>query len=106
MFFFYKVVEGLVPALPSENFLKKETRKRRKIKPTTNKDFVTTNLVENYVRNNDKCFIVQQCKTSEFRNSFFVKTVREWNSLDNASVYTKTVVEFGSSIRQGLAMEN
>lgn len=104
--FFYKVVEGLVPALPSENFLKKESRSRRKIKTTTKKDFVTTNIVDNYVRNNDRCYNVQTCNTTELSESFFIKTVREWNALDNNTVNAPTVVAFGNLIRQGLAMDN
>ena len=104
--FFYKVVEGLVPALPSENFLKKESRSRRKIKTTTKKDFVTTNIVDNYVRNNDRCYNVQTCNTTELSESFFIKTVREWNALDNNTVNAPTVVAFGNQIRQGLAMDN
>ena len=70
--FFYKVVEGLVPALPSENFLtKNRSRQRRRIKTTTNKDFVTTNIVDHHIRNNNKCFDIQDCKTTQFRESFF-----------------------------------
>ena len=58
--FFYKVVEGLVPALPSENFLtKNRSRQRRRIKTTRNKDFVTTNIVDHHIRNNNKCFDIQ-----------------------------------------------
>ena len=106
--FFYKVVEGLVPALPSENFLKTETsRPRRKIKTTTQKDFLTVNIVDNFIRNNDRCFKVQTCKTTELKESFFIKTAREWNALDNNIVNAPTVVTFRNSlIRQGLAMDN
>ena len=105
--FFYKVVEGLVPALPSENFLKKETRQRRKIKTTSKKDFVTVNIVDNYVRNNDRCYNVQTYKTTELKESFFIKTVREWNALDNEIVNAPTVATFRNNLmRQGLAMDN
>ena len=105
--FFYKVVEGLVPALPSENFLKKETRQRRKIKTTTKKDFVTVNIVDSYVRNNDRCYNVQTYKTTELKESFFIKTVREWNALDNDIVNAPTVATFRNNLmRQGLAMDN
>ena len=86
------MVEGLVPALPSENFLKKETRQRRKIKTTTKKDFVTVNIVDSYVRNNDRCYNVQTYKTTELKESFFIKTVREWNALDNVTVNAPAVV--------------
>ena len=101
------MVEGLVPALPSENFLKKETRQRRKIKTTTKKDFVTVNIVDSYVRNNDRCYNVQTYKTTELKESFFIKTVREWNALDNDIVNAPTVATFRNNLmRQGLAMDN
>ena len=77
-----------------------------KIKTTTKKDFVTTNIVDNYVRNNDRCYNVQTCNTTELSESFFIKTVREWNALDNNTVNAPTVVAFGNLIRQGLAMDN
>ena len=87
--------------------MKKESRQRRKIRTTTKKDFVTVNIVDNYLINNDKCYNIQNCNTTELNESFFLKTVREWNALDNNIVNAPTVAAFGNRLmRQGLAMDN
>ena len=105
--FFYKVVEGLVPALPSENFLTKDKRQRRKIKTTTKQDFITSNIVDRRIRNNDKCFDTKDCKTPQFKESFFNKTTEEWNALDNNIVNAPSAASFNHRIlQQGLAMKN
>ena len=106
--FFYKVVEGLVPALPSENFLRKDrSRQRRKIKTTTRKDFITSNIVDQHIRNNDKCFDTKDCNTIQLRESFFIKTTKDWNTLDNNIVNAPTAETFRNHLlQQGLAMEN
>ena len=51
----YKVVEGLVPAIKTEDYLTK-SRQRRIIKPKRFDDYVNTNIVENSVKNNTKSF--------------------------------------------------
>jgi hypothetical protein len=55
--FFYKVVEELVPAIPPQNFLVR---------------FVLSNIIDTYIRNNDRCYSIKPCKTDQFRNSFFL----------------------------------
>jgi hypothetical protein len=50
------VVEGLVPALPLQKFLMLK-KKGRRIKTTKQQDFVTTNIIKNYSRNNDRAYI-------------------------------------------------
>ena len=106
--FFYKVVEGLVPALPSENFLTKDkSRQRRKIKTTTKQDFITSNIVDRRIRNNDKCFDIKDCITPQFKESFFNKTTEEWNALDNNIVNAPSAASFNHRLlQQGLAMKN
>ena len=102
------MVEGLVPALPSENFLTKDkSRQRRKIKTTTKQDFITSNIVDRHIRNNDKCFGIKACKTPQFRESFFIRTTKEWNTLDNDTVNAPSAASFSHRIlQQGLAMNN
>ena len=102
------MVEGLVPALPSESFLKKDkSRQRRKIKTTTKKDFITSNIVDKHIRNNDKCFDTQACQTTQLSESFFIKTTKDWNALDNNIVNAPTAVNFKHQLlQQGLAMNN
>ena len=102
------MVEGLVPALPSENFLTKDkSRQRRKIKTTTKQDFITSNIVDRRIRNNDKCFDIKDCITPQFKESFFNKTTEEWNALDNNIVNAPSAASFNHRLmQQGLAMKN
>jgi hypothetical protein len=79
------VVEGLVPALPPQKFVSAQKQGRR-IKTIKQQDFVTTNIIKNYSRNNDRAFSVPHCRTEQQKNSFFVRTISDWNQLDNTIV--------------------
>jgi antibiotic biosynthesis monooxygenase (ABM) superfamily enzyme len=48
---FYKVVEGLVPAIASEDYLK-ETRNKRKRKAKQYEGFETSNIIDRQTVNN------------------------------------------------------
>ncbi|KAH3800913.1 hypothetical protein DPMN_154556 [Dreissena polymorpha] len=48
LIFFYKMVEGLVPALPNQYFLTPVRQSKRRVTPTTFSDFKVDNIVENY----------------------------------------------------------
>ena len=93
----YKVVEGLVPAIKPEDYLTK-SRQRRTIKPKRFDDYVNTNIVENYIKNNTKSFDRIQCNTDQYRNSFFSKTILEWNLEENI-VSATSVESFKSALR-------
>lgn len=97
--FFYKVVEGLVPALPTEKFLVPQ-KTGRLVRSTSrrNPDFNFTNPIENYTRNNDKCYNIQHCRTEQLKNSFFVRTAVDWNHLDNTAVHADSVDSFRTII--------
>ena len=89
----YKVVEGQVPAIQPEHYLQRQ-RQKRTVRARQFSDCVQTNLVENYVTNHSKCFKVIHAKTDQFKNSFFIKTVPEWNRLSESIVQTNTVSSF------------
>jgi hypothetical protein len=94
----YKVVEGLVPAIKPEDYLTKG-RQRRTIKPKRFVDYVNTNIVENSVKNNTKSFDIIQCNTEQYRNSFFNKTILEWNHLEENIVSATSIESFKSALR-------
>ncbi|KAH3871245.1 hypothetical protein DPMN_034439 [Dreissena polymorpha] len=48
LIFFFKVVEGLVPAMPSQDFLTPVWQSKRRITPKHFKDFKANNIVEQY----------------------------------------------------------
>ena len=81
-----RVVEGSVPGLPPVNFIKEHNQNKRKITPKQYSDCVTSNIIIRSARKNSKALEVPQGKTEEFRNSFFVKTVVDWNNLSDEYV--------------------
>jgi hypothetical protein len=79
----FKVVEGLMPAIPSSAYFEPVPNKRR-IRATRFSEFETTNIVTSHelILNNNKfmlAFNTKRCNTNIYRNSFFVRTVHDWN---------------------------
>ena len=70
--FFYKVVEGLVPPIPPEEFLQL-TRQKRQIRAKTYTSFVT---------------------------SYIMRTAIQWNHLENSVVHAETVEGFKSALHK------
>jgi hypothetical protein len=64
----YKVVEGLVPALPTDAFVT-----FRQIKPKTFGDCETSNPVEKHKTNNTKCLTIPNRRTPQYQNSFLIR---------------------------------
>ena len=91
--FLYKVVEGHVPAINIEHYLKSQ-RPERTIRAKQYEDFVTKNIIKNSVCNNSKCFKPIITKTENYRNSFFVKTVYDWNKLSEDIVTCDSLETF------------
>ena len=86
----YKVVEGLVPALPTNNF-DKLARPKRKIKAKHFEDHITTNIVVKHTCNNTKGLELPDYKKQQYQRSFFVDTVIHWNHLPNSVVHANSL---------------
>ena len=95
--FMYNVVEGLVPAIPADVFLKPQKPKRQ-IRSRKFTDYISKNLVDRHSVNNDRSFMVETCKTEQLKQSFFVKTVVEWNQLVTEVVRAETVESFRDAL--------
>ena len=55
----YKVVEGLVPAMPHQNFIELQKTKRQ-IRPRRGPHFDNkNNTLDKFIRNNDKCIVIK-----------------------------------------------
>jgi len=93
----YKVAEGLVPAIPATDYLK-PARVKRQIKAKQYSDCVTSNIIDKQVINNDRGFVVKNTNSNQYKNSFFVKTIIEWNHLDSRVVHAETVEGFKSAL--------
>ena len=93
----YKVVEGLVPGLPPQDFLS-QSKSRRQIKPRKFQDCETTNILTKQVKNNSKCFETVQATSNQYKHSFFVDTVIKWNQLEDNIVCAKSVEAFKTAL--------
>ena len=96
---FYKAVEGLVPAIASEDYLK-ETRNKRKRKAKQYEVFETSNIIDRQTVSNSRAFDLIHCKTDIRKHSFFSKTILDWNHLEDSVVCAKTVEGFSSALQQ------
>jgi hypothetical protein len=82
---FYKVVEGFVLAIASEDYLK-EVNNKRKRKAKQYEGFETSNIIDRQTVNNSRSFELIQFKTDIRKNSFFSKTIIDWNHLEDSVV--------------------
>ena len=69
LYFLFKVVEVLVPAINPEAFLKHQKPKRQ-IKPKQFTGYKSSNLVEKHSVNNDRAFTIEQCKSEQLKTLF------------------------------------
>ena len=100
--FLFKVARGLVPAIPPEDYLTKVKENKRLIKPTLKADFVQTNFVARQARNHNNCFVLPPAKTDIYKNSLFVRTVSDWNSLSQTTVSVDTVQSFKTALKNSI----
>ena len=88
--FLYKISKGLIPAIPKDQYLKPIVNKR-KIKAKTFDNFVTTNFVTRRQTLNENSYTVPDAISEQYKNSFFPRTIPEWNELE---VSASTVEDF------------
>jgi hypothetical protein len=98
LIFMFKMVEDLVPAISPSDFVTK-TRPKRLIKSRQYSDFISQNIVENSVINNSKGLVYQRVNTEPFKNSFFIKTVLDWNHLDDNTVNQSSLESFKTALQ-------
>jgi len=95
----YKIAESRVPALPPEKFLTPVPKARRKIIPKVFAGFETTNIVAKHAVNNSRGFKIPENKGSEqYLSSFFVRTILDWNQLEETTIQAKTVAAFSTAV--------
>jgi len=95
--FFFKVVEGLVPAMPSDSYLTPFRSKRLRIgRQFTN--CVATNIIERQEINNTHSFELIQARTAAYKNSFFPRTMIDWIKLPEVAVRVGSLKGFKSAL--------
>jgi len=87
---FNKITEGLIPALPPENFLTPAATGRRKIRPKMFRGFETGNILQRQSINNTRGYKIPSSNTDQHKHSFFVKTAFEWNQLTDNTIDAMT----------------
>ncbi len=93
----YKISEGLIPAIPPEDYLQKVENKR-KIRAKKMTDFVSCNIVDKHQQCNSRCYLVPRANKLPYKNSFFVRTIQDWNSLDDDTVSAGTLAAFKAKL--------
>ena len=94
----YKVVEGLVPALPTVDFVT-TAKPKRNIKAKVYKDCEKTNIIERRLIKNSKGLKVPNCNTEQSKHSFFVETIVHWNQLPDKVVCADSVEAFTTALQ-------
>ena len=99
LIFFYKVVEGHIPAIPTDSYIKFQ-RNKRNIKPKTFDNFESSNIIRFRSRNNSRPVEIPNSRSEQHRNSFFIRTASDWNQLSDKIVCAKKIEEFKNAIQQ------
>ena len=93
---YFKIVKGLVPAIPPQTILTPEYAGRRR-KTTRSNDFVYQTSDKN-TKNNKNCFKVPDWKTAQYRFSFIPRTTISWNALPDSVVDHQTTEAFRGAL--------
>ena len=102
--FMYKVVEGLVPALPTEKFIQLN-KSGRHIRPKRNQNFIVNNPVDKFIRNNDKSIKIKDSNCVQYKNSFFIRTASDWNHLSNPTVQATSLDNYKNLVSKELKLD-
>lgn len=95
----FKIVRGMVPAINADKVFVQQ-RQRRQIRPRKLKDFVDSNPLNKFETRNSECYVIPEAKTIQLKNSFFVKTVSDWNKLSDSQINAETVGGFKNALNK------
>ena len=96
---FYKIVQGLTPAIEINNHLTPVNPNKRQIKAKQFESYSSTNPINKYNQNNTKCFIIPQSKP-ERDHSFFIRTAKDWNNLSQDTVDAASINAFREKLKR------
>ena len=94
----FKVVEGLVPAVPSEDYLT-PAKNKMGIKAKSFADCESKNFVETIEIKNSRGFVIPLPKQECRKNSFFIRTAKDWNHLDEKVVTAQSLESFKARLQ-------
>ena len=96
---FFKIAQGLTPAIQLNNHLEPVEKNKRQIRAKQFDNCISNNPVQKYNQNNNKCFRIPQSKI-ELENSFFMRTAKEWNNLAQETVDATSIDAFRARLRR------
>ena len=91
-------------AVCSDKYLIPIKNKRRNIKANPIfKDYVHDNKVEKYETTNTRPFKIPEAKNSpQYKHSFFVRTICDWDRQDNSIVNAESVDIFKTQLKKNI----
>ena len=97
--FLFKISKGTVPAIPASEYLLPVKNKRR-IKAKTYDNCETKNIIKRHQILHNNCFQLPESKTVTYKNSFFPRTISEWNELSEFVVSAPSLEVFRARLRE------
>ena len=90
----FRISKDLIPAIDPQKYLI-PLRNKRKIRSNTFGNlYETKNIVDRHQKLHDNCFKLPTSSHKSYKNSFFPKTISEWNELDEEVVTAPSVETF------------
>ena len=96
---FFKIVQGLTPAIQIQDHLTPVRTNKRQVRAKQFENCISNNPIEKYHQNNNNCFRIPQAKV-ELENSFFIRTAKDWNSLEQETVDAASINAFRAKLRR------
>ena len=97
--FLYNISKGKVPAIPANDFLI-PIKNKRKIKAKTYDSCITQNIIKRHQNLHNNCFQLPESKTLPYKNSFFPRTISEWNELSEVVVSAPSIDVFKARLNE------
>ena len=97
LMFLFNVAGGMVSAMSPGDFLTPR-RKSRRIHAKKFTDYISSNPVQTQAIENSRCFNLLKANTEQYKNSFFGRSIIEWNNLSDPAVHAETVEAFRASL--------
>ena len=88
--FFYKTANGHVPAVNIQHYTT-QIESKRCIRPKRYSGYLYKNPIDSHARVNSKSYEVKTSNTAQYKNSFFIRTANDWNTLENPVVCDGTL---------------
>ena len=97
--FLYNIAKGSVPAIPASDYLL-PIRNKRRIKAKTYDSCITQNIIKRHQNLHSNCFQLPESKTIPYKNSFFPKTISDWNELSEVVVSAPSIDVFKARLSE------